>query len=182
MQRVFYVFLVLLLAGCADFAYNNDPLTGGIDSQSSSLAGIPMPAGWQFYPSHSYAEPGNAAQGLETWRSSMDPQAAAMSFFNTLSQGAWQLRLFLRKSDRILCLYQKDGEYLVLSFRKQGMLTILEIWAGTALPDGSLPVTQSALPADPLPEIVGEEFPAGTDPLPQVEEWGNSQVEEKILW
>lgn len=185
--------LVFFVSGCAqlgiDNPFANDPLTGGVDASTSRLLGVKIPAGLQVYPSHGYVEttPAGVRQGLETYRGNIDGTAAALNLFNTLQQHGWELRMSLRKGDRSLALYQRDNDFAVVTFHRQGMLTILEIWAGPKLPDGSILGYQKSheneesgisMPGEeygPLEEEKGDAPRQGT-----VEQWGG-KLEEREL-
>lgn len=174
--------LVCFITGCAwTDNFTSDPFTGGSHVTQSTLLNIPLPEGWQLYPSHSYSTtmPGGQREGLETYRSSVSPPAAAAAFFNTLSQHGWQLRLSLQKADRSVYLYQKQDAFAVLCFRRQGMLTILEAWTGNALPDGASIYVDGPIAEDPIPSLQGENFgPAGQEQ--EVESWGGTLQEREL--
>lgn len=192
------IFSLLLLSvffvpGCAqlgiDNPFSNDPLTGGVDTSTSKLLGVKIPAGLQVYPSHGYVEttPTGARQGLETYRGNIDQTAAALNLFNTLQQHTWELKLSLRKGDRSIALYQRDNDFAVIAFHRQGMLTILEIWAGPKLPPGSvLGYQKNYENEDSGVSLPGEEYGPLEDEknaTPQqgtVEQWGG-KLEEREL-
>lgn len=175
--------------GCASLGvsnpFANDPLTGGAAAGTSHLLDVPLPAGLERYASHGYLTYGadGGRQGLETLRGNVDASQAAQSLFTALQSQGWQLRLSLRKGDRAVYVYEKGPALAVLAFRRQTVLTILEIWSGNRLPDGaglSLPDAQS-----PATELPGEEYPplgaggapdSGASPRPApgtTEQWGN---------
>lgn len=182
--------LGLLLAaaqGCASVGggnpFSNDPLTGGTDAASSQLLGVPLPAGMQRYASHGYMNYGAAGgrEGLETLRGNVDAVQAAQSMFTALQGQGWQLRLSLRKGDRSLYLYDKGNSVAALIFRRQTVLTILEIWTGDRLPDGSalsLPGAAESgveLPGEEYAPINGATTQSGPTPPPAsgaTEQWG----------
>lgn len=180
--------LVLAAAqGCASMGvgnpFSNDPLTGGADVTSSQLLNVPLPSGMQRYASHGYMNYGadGEREGLETLRGNVDASQAAQSMFTVLQSQGWQLRLSQRKGDRSLYVYDKGNSLAVLAFRRQTVLTILEIWVGSRLPDGSA----LSLPggSDSGAELSGEEYaPLGNEsgqsaptppPVPgTTEQWG----------
>lgn len=130
--------LVLAAAqGCASMGvsnpFSNDPLTGGADVTSSQLLNVPLPSGMQRYASHGYMNYGadGEREGLETLRGNVDASRAAQSMFTALQSQGWQLRLSQRKGDRSLYVYDKGNSLAVLAFRRQTVLTILEIWVGS---------------------------------------------------
>lgn len=196
-----------LLQGCASLGvgapFANDPLTGGVDTGTSALLNVPLPAGLQRYASHGYSamNADGGREGLEVLRGRVNAGAVAMELFTALKSHGWQLRLSLRKEDRLLEVYEKDGEMAVLTFRSQAMLTILDIWLGRRLADGAtlqMPVDDAGLSGGGA-ELVGEEYGplngsgesgAGggassttTAPAPgTVEEWGaQGGVRERTL-
>ncbi|WP_022654923.1 hypothetical protein [uncultured Desulfovibrio sp.] len=181
--------LILAAQGCAPMGvgnpFSNDPLTGGADTASSQLLGVPLPAGMQRYASHSYMNYGvdGGREGLETLRGNVDATQAAQSMFTALQGQGWQLRLSLRKGDRSLHVYDKGNSLAVLAFRRQTVLTILEIWTGGRLPDGSALSLPDA--AESGAELPGEEYPPLSDETGQsnstpppapgpTEQWGGS--------
>ena len=189
-----------LLPGCASMGLENpfstDPLTGGVDTGTSALLNVPLPAGLQRYSSHGYTTTGagGAREGLEMLRGRVNAGATAMELFMALKSHGWQLRLALHKEDHLLQIYEKGTEMAVLTFRGQGALTILEIWAGQRLPDGAtleMPVDEPGL-GDGGAELAGEEYgpldgassgggaaSGGSSAAPgTVEQWG---VEERAL-
>lgn len=182
--------LVLAAAqGCASMGvgnpFSNDPLTGGADAASSQLLGVPLPAGMQRYASHGYMNYGadGGREGLETLRGNVDAAQAAQSMFTALQGQGWQLRLSLRKGDRSLYVYDKGNSLAVLAFRRQTVLTILEIWTGGRLPDGaalSLPGAAESgaeLPGEEYPPISGERGQSSPTPPPApgtTEQWGGN--------
>lgn len=181
--------LGLLLAaaqGCAAVGgnpFSNDPLTGGVDAASSHLLGVPLPAGMQRYASHGYTNYGAAGnrEGLETLRGNVDAAQAAQSMFTALQAQGWQLRLSLRKGDRSLYLYDKGNSVAVLVFRRQTVLTILEIWTGDRLSDGSALSLPGA--AESHVELPGEEYPPASGEAEQsapapgtTEQWGGGDA------
>ena len=151
------------LCGCAAFEnlFSRDPLTGGVNAGASELLGCPVPGGMQLYPSHSVsgAGPTGAAEGLETYRGSMTPAAAGLAMHNNLKQAGWQLRLSLRGGNRYLYVYALGNRLAVVAIHTQGMLTIMEIWTGEALPDGSELSYPNAARTKADDAVLGEGFP-----------------------
>lgn len=193
--RLYLLLLPLFLSlatGCT-FAgigpYANDPFTGGVNASISTLLNVPLPAGMQRYPSHGFTTSSTSGgkQGLETFRGRVEEEHLISTMFNSLKASGWNLRLSLHKGDRAISLYQKANEYAILSFRRQGLLVIMEIWLGASLPNGaSLPEAHeySSVQSAPETNIVGEEY----GPLEQnsdngaIERWGgNSTLEERDL-
>lgn len=189
----------VLLSGCASMGLENpfasDPFTGGVDTTTSALLNVPLPAGLQRYPSHGYSATtsGGAREGLEVLRGNVNAGACAMELFSALKSHGWQLRLALHKDGHMLEVYEKGTEMAVLTFRSQAMLTILEIWLGERLPDGAtleMPLEDPGVSGGGA-ELAGEEYGplneaeessgGGSAPAPRpgtVEQWG---VEERAL-
>lgn len=184
---------IFLLSACSylglENPFTNDPLTGGEDASTSILLNIRLPSGLQRYPSHGYikTDANGNKEGLEIFRGNISATLASVDLFNALHAKDFELRLSLRKGDRWLALYQKKDEFAILTFHRQGLLTILQIWAGSRLPDGATlnfaPV--QPLEDDPQVELPGEEY----GPLEEhesskrpgaVEQWG-SPLEEREL-
>lgn len=149
MQRCFVtiVLALVLLAGqgCAqlglDSPYSRDPLTGGEDTSTSQLLQVKLPAGMQRYSSHGRQEQGSAGtQGLEVLRGSGNMNQAIQFMYTVMSAKGWKLRLNSQVQDRAINVYWSTPRFAVLAFRKQGTMTILEIWVGTRLADGATPV------------------------------------------
>lgn len=182
--------LALALAACAPLGiegpFRNDPLTGGINASISELLNITLPAGLQRYPSHGFVRIGENGrkEGLETFRGNMDGVAANLNIFNSLHQKGWQLRLSLRKGDRSIAIYENAGELALVAFHRQGMLTILEIWAGPRLGDGAvLSAPGGNMEDEPESSIAGEEYgPIDGRESKEgvVEKWGGGLEEREL--
>lgn len=186
--------LIQFLTGCSYFGLQSpfgekDPLTGGVDASQSGLLGVRTPSGFQIYPSHGYSAPGSSGKrkGLETWRGYVNETNASLSMFNTLKKAGWQLRSDGRMGHRSLQIYEKKGELAALTFHKQGMLTIMEIWLGPKLPNGSKLDLPSGNNPEETPSLAGEEFgpieesEGAKIPDRAIETWGGSGVKEKEL-
>lgn len=188
-----YCLCLFLLSGCSylglENPFNNDPFTGGENVSMSTLLGIPIPDGFQRYPSHGYINTtaNGHKEGLETFRGRTSATLVSVDLFNELHRQGWELRLSLRKGDRSVTLYQKNKEFAILTIHRQGALTILEIWKGTKLPDGGTLSIESGAKVEEEPEVElpGEEY----GPLEErkeapaqgnVERWG-STLEEREL-
>lgn len=160
--------------------YTNDPLTGGVDSRQSALLHIPLPSGLQYYPSHSKLSGGARKEGLETFRGYMDEGQAASYIYKGLRNAGWQMRLRESAGGRSIYIYEKDGELAAITFQKQGMLTIVHIWAGPRLADNAQFSSSQPESGDGLMSLPGETYaPAESQGQPgKVESWG---VEERDL-
>ncbi|BAV91760.1 hypothetical protein [Candidatus Desulfovibrio trichonymphae] len=184
---------VAAVQGCTDLGignlFSNDPFTGGSEAATSRLLDVTLPPGMERYPSHGYQTSGayGGREGLETLRGDVDPAQAAQSLYSSLSAQGWQMRLALRKGDRSVYLYDKANALTILVFRRQTVMTILEIWTGGRLQDGAA----LNLPGEngPHTEPPGETWPAGNpDSYPPspgaTEHWGEkngSGIQERNL-
>lgn len=184
---------IFLLSACSYLGlenhFSNDPLTGGEKAGRSILLDIRLPAGLQRYSSHGFIniDANGGKEGLEIFRGNISASLASVDLFNELRAKDYELRLSLRKEDRSLALYQKKDNLAILTFHRQGLLTILQIWAGSRLPDGAaLSFAPAQIPEDdPQVELPGEEY----GPLEEhetsekpgaVERWGSSLQEREL--
>lgn len=174
-----------MLGGCANLGlpqpFNNDPLTGGVDASQSLLLQIPIPAGLQRYPSHSSINGAGRREGVETLRGYVDQTVCATSFYTSLKQAGWQLRMYQRLGQRAVYIYQKGNEIVCLVFKEQGALTIVEIWLGARLVDNTQLTFAQPRSETTLKSLPGDEYGPITESqgTPAVEEkWG---VEERAL-
>jgi len=179
------LFCALALGGCAQLGikqpFGNDPLTGGVDAGQSLLLQISLPPGLQRYPSHSSISGSSRKEGLETLRGYVDQSACAMNLYGRLKEAGWQLRMYQRFGYRTIYIYQKNNELAALVFHRQGMLTILEIWAGARLADNSALAPAQGEDGEPLKSLPHEEYgPVTESPGARgaVEKWG---VEERDI-
>ncbi|MDR1659930.1 MAG: hypothetical protein LBR94_06260 [Desulfovibrio sp.] len=174
-----FVFALLCAAaqGCSGLGIRNpfpgDPLTGGSEAATSRLLDIPIPPGMERYLSHGYQTYGahGGREGLESLRGNVDLSGTIQSLHASLAAQGWQLRVSLRKGDRAVQIYERGDALALLNFRRQTVMTILEIWTGGRLPDGSMPSPAEGRDGQPAPEGGGG-FPAlvpGT-----VEQWGET--------
>lgn len=190
---------LLTLAGCGSIRmqgpFANDPLTGGLDVSTSHLLQVTLPAGMQRYSSHGFLLSGTMSPaGLEVLRGSVDSAQTSQTLFAALQGQGWQLRLNLQKGRRILQVYDNGQDMAVLHYRPQAALTILEIWRSSRMADGAaldifVPDNPDNNTSDSYTEMPGETYP----PLPaevldddtpkpgQVEEWGDTAMQERML-
>lgn len=161
------------MQGCASGLmqpFGKDPVTGGVDTGTIQLLGIPCPAGLQRYPSHSSMEGGN---GLETMRGYVDQAACAMNIYNNLRQAGWQLRMHQRLGQRAIYIYQKGSQVAAVVFRSQGTLSIVEIWSGPRMADNAPAFSGISRSTEGVRSIAPEQYgPAG-----EVETFGPSERE-----
>lgn len=184
----FLLLCMALFSGCADMQFSNpftnDPLTGGQDATTSILLETPLPQGMQRYSSHGFIATGEngSPNGLETFRGNIDGNGTALAMFNALKAGGWDLRMQNRKGERAVYVYEKGGDIAALVFRRQGVLTIMEVWRGSRLENGTILGIQEM--EDPLPSLAGEEYGPLQNSSPargKAESWGDGQLEEKEL-
>ncbi|MDR3359009.1 MAG: hypothetical protein LBN96_09240 [Desulfovibrio sp.] len=175
-----FVFALLLAAiqGCNGLGIRNpfhgDPLTGGSEAAASGLLDIPLPSGMKRYPSHGYQTYGahGGREGLESLRGNIDLSGAIQSLHASLVRQGWQLRISLRKGDRAVQIYERGNVSALLNFRRQTVMTILEIWVGGRLPDGSMPNLADGHDGQAAPEGGSESL----TPVPgTVEQWGGGE-------
>jgi hypothetical protein len=147
MPRPFYAviagMLVAILAGCAQLGISNPFFNDtAAPTRTSRLLGVPLPPGMKHVGPQS-----NDIQGMEMLSGNVDASDAALSLFTALQGQGWQLRLSQRKGDRSIYAYERSGVLAVLAFRRQTVTTVLEIWTGPRLPDGSM-LTQPSSPGN----------------------------------
>lgn len=179
--------------------FANDPLTGGVDTASSRLLGISLPAGMQLYSSHGFMlSDSMTPTGLEVLRGEVDTDQAAQHMHTGLQSQGWHLRMNIRKGRRLTQVYDNGQELSVLHFRPQVAFTIMEIWRGTRLENGAGNAIFTEIPfggtgdtgsSDGLVDIPGETFlPLQDEPPPaerpkpgHVESWGDGPIQEREL-
>ncbi|MDR2821144.1 MAG: hypothetical protein LBB60_11520 [Desulfovibrio sp.] len=149
MPRPFYAviagMLVAILAGCAHLGISNpffNDSNTAAPTRTSRLLGVPLPPGMKHVGPQS-----NDIQGMEMLSGDVDASDAALSLFTALQGQGWQLRLSQRKGDRSIYAYERSGVLAVLALRRQTVATVLEIWTGPRLPDGSM-LTLPSSPGD----------------------------------
>lgn len=165
--------LAFLLAGCSalesgEFSnpFPANPFTGGEPVGTSRLLGLSVPGGMELYASHGFegsAQDGSS-QGLEVMRGYISaPEAASYMFSGMRGQG-WNLRQSVSRESQSLQVYEKGDRMATILMRPQAALTIMEIWTGPRLPDGS--VLQNRHDFSPDTSISPEVYPpigAGAD-------------------
>lgn len=141
--------LAALMAGCSTMEisnpFTNDPLTGGVDTGTSQLLGVPTPAGMQRFPTHGYQTAGaGGAQGLEIFRGDADMGFVAQIMFTGLQGQGWHLRMAQRKGIRSVYVYERGSTMATLTIERETMGTVLAIWVADRMPDGAtLPMQES---------------------------------------
>lgn len=166
MKILLLLILPFALSACVlpgQNVYTNDPLTGGKEAGMSQLLHIPLPAGLQYYPSHSKISGGGRKEGLEALRGHVDRESCGSSFYASLKQAGWQLRMFERAGDRAIYIYQKENELAAIIFQAQGLLTIVQIWVGPRLADNAV-IGEPRQEEESYSSLPGEIFgPAGQE-------------------
>jgi hypothetical protein len=147
MPRLFYAviagMLVAILAGCAQLGISNpffNDSNTAAPTRTSRLLGVPLPPGMK------HVGP-QRNDSMEMLSGNVDASDAALNLFTALQGQGWQLRLSQRKGDRSIYAYERSGVLAVLAFRRQTVTTVLEIWTGPRLPDGSM-LTPPSSPED----------------------------------
>ncbi len=141
--------LAALMAGCSTLEisnpFTNDPLTGGVDTGTSQLLGVSIPAGMQRFPTHGYQTTGaSGAQGLEIFRGDADMGFAAQIMYNGLKGQGWQLRMAQRKGIRSVYVYERGAAIATLTIERETVGTVLAIWVADRMPDGAtLPMQEN---------------------------------------
>lgn len=139
-------------AGGAPAVTNN-----GVEAARSELLDVALPQGMRRFPSHGYRAPSaSGGEGLEVLRGPQDAAFLMRSLHAALNAQGWQLRSCWRRHD-ILSVYENQTHVAVIRISSQAMLSLLEIWTGTRLPDGS-PLNI------PLPPSPGRESPSTAAP------------------
>lgn len=169
-------------SGCADMGISN-PFAGGapsitnngVEVAQSDLLGVVLPSGMRRFPTHGYRTSGvNGGEGLEVLRGSVGGGALMSSLHTGLSAQGWNVRSCWRKDDRIMCVYENPTRMAVIRISSQAMLSLLEIWAGTRLPDGrplnipAEPPASRGVPAASAPDS------GGFEPEGAAQDWGGT--------
>lgn len=126
-------------AGCADLGISN-PFESTPAATSSQLLGISLPAGMELSTQHCARTTGSDGQpqGMETAYGQADRMQVAQSLFNTMQGAGWNVRMSLRKADRIMLAFENGNRLAVISLYSQTVYScVAEIWVSEKLPDGS---------------------------------------------
>lgn len=77
-------------------------------------------------------------QGMETAYGQADRMQVAQSLFNNMQGSGWNLRMSLRKADRIMLAFENGNRLAVISLYSQTVYScVAEIWVSEKLADGS---------------------------------------------
>ena len=110
--------LLFFLSGCSGMGgFGGMTASGGRPTPSSVLLGVALPAGTEYFPSHSSI---SGQDGVEILRSSSGPAVCAGTIASGLQARGWKVRLS-----------QTSG------IQTPPMQTLVQIAAGTQLPDGA---------------------------------------------
>ena len=126
-------------AGCADLGISN-PFESTPTAASSQLLGISLPAGMELSTQHCARTTGSDGQpqGMETAYGQADRMQVAQSLFNNMQGSGWNLRMSLRKADRIMLAFENGNRLAVISLYSQTVYScVAEIWVSEKLADGS---------------------------------------------
>ena len=117
-------------AGCADLGISN-PFESTPTAASSQLLGISLPAGMELSTQHCARTTGSDGQpqGMETAYGQADRMQVAQSLFNNMQGSGWNLRMSLRKADRIMLAFENGNRLAVISLYSQTVYScVAEIW------------------------------------------------------
>ena len=126
-------------AGCADLGISN-PFESSPAATHSQLLGIGLPAGMELSAQHCARTTGSDGQpqGMETAYGQADRMQVAQSLFSSMQGADWNLRMSLRKADRIMLAFESGNRLAVISLSSQTVYScVAEIWVSEKLPDGS---------------------------------------------
>lgn len=170
-------------SGCADMGISN-PFAGstpaitnnGVEVAQSDLLGIALPLGMRRFPSHGYRISGlNGGEGLEVLRGTIGSADLLSSLHTGLSAQGWNLRSCWRKDGRLLCVYENQLRVAVIRIASQAMLSVLEIWVGARLPDGSpLNIPAPAASGQGSFQPSAGQDNGGFEPEGTTQDWGGS--------
>ena len=126
-------------AGCADLGISN-PFESTPTAASSQLLGISLPAGMELSTQHCARTTGSDGQpqGMETAYGQADRMQVAQSLFNNMQGAGWNVRMSLRKADRIMLAFENGNRLAVINIYPQTVYScVTEIWVSEKMADGS---------------------------------------------
>ena len=126
-------------SGCADLGISN-PFESTPTAASSQLLGISLPAGMELSTQHCARTTGSDGQpqGMETAYGQADRMQVAQSLFNNMQGAGWNVRMSLRKADRIMLAFENGNRLAVISLYSQTVYScVAEIWVSEKMADGS---------------------------------------------
>lgn len=126
-------------AGCADLGISN-PFESTPTAANSQLLGISLPAGMELSTQHCARTTGSDGQpqGMETAYGQADRMQVAQSLFNNMQGAGWNVRMSLRKADRIMLAFENGNRLAVISLYSQTVYScVAEIWVSEKMADGS---------------------------------------------
>lgn len=128
-------------AGCADLGITN-PFESSPTAVQSQLLGISLPAGMAISAQHSARTTGSDGQqqGMETAYGQTDRLRVAQDLCTAMQGAGWNLRLSLRKADRIMLTFENGNRIAVITLYPQAVYScVVELWVSEKLPDGASP-------------------------------------------
>ena len=129
--------LLFFLSGCSGMGgFGGMTASGGRPTPSSVLLGVALPAGTEFFPSHSSI---SGQDGVEILRSSSGPVVCAGTIASGLQARGWKVRLSQTSGNRGFYIFENGGRLAIVhvSIQTPPMQTLVQIAAGTQLPDGA---------------------------------------------
>ena len=126
-------------AGCADLGISN-PFESTPTAANSQLLGISLPAGMELSTQHCARTTGSDGQpqGMETAYGQADRMQVAQSLFNNMQGAGWNVRMSLRKADRIMLAFENGNRLAVINIYPQTVYScVTEIWVSEKMADGS---------------------------------------------
>ena len=129
--------LLFFLSGCSGMGgFGGMTASGGRPTPSSVLLGVALPAGTEYFPSHSSI---SGQDGVEILRSSSGPAVCAGTIASGLQARGWKVRLSQTSGNRGFYIFENGGRLAIVhvSIQTPPMQTLVQIAAGTQLPDGA---------------------------------------------
>lgn len=129
--------LLFLLGGCAGMgSFGGVSASGGRPASTSVLLGVSLPAGTEYFPSHSNI---SGQDGVEILRSSAGPAVCAGAIANGLQSQGWKVRLSQTAANRGFYVFENGGRIAAVhvGIQTPPMQTLIQIAAGPQMPDGA---------------------------------------------
>lgn len=168
-RAVLCLLLALVLQGCADLGIDNPFASGSSDVNEvyyDQFTDIPIPRDLTVDRSRSLVSvtQDGAKVGLVTSQGRVEMLSLTSAMIHNMSGQGWALRSSTT-GPRMMQVYEKDNRFAVLYYYEQAMSMAMEIWVGTRLPDGVLPVpsTGGTSGSYPAPLVGGD--PLYNDPV-----------------
>ena len=125
--------LLFFLSGCSGMGgFGGMTASGGRPTPSSVLLGVALPAGTEYFPSHSSI---SGQDGVEILRSSSGPAVCAGTIASGLQARGWKVRLSQTSGNRGFYIFENGGRLAIVhvSIQTPPMQTLVQIAAGTQL-------------------------------------------------